>query len=1492
MKTRNRKAFALVLAIGAMAFMVLLTLTLSSIISAKLRVINAQKQAREARSNAILGMSVAISELQRTLGRDNAVSFQASVFDEDPKTVKIDGVKVPYALGTIKIEKDNSSLEPLDLYEEQVGIVDAIKNGGDDPSVTWLISSEKRLRNPIFEQMSEMSGETVKLAEYKELVDYPVEFGGRVSAIDKADTVEVRAGKVPLAAASTGKGEGAYAYWISDESLKAKVSLIRPDKYLEEETGDAASIEAPADSRTPQIVNLSFVDELADLHLNPFVDGYNEIAAKNMAKATVLGEVALVDNSLTQWAKDNLNDYTASSVGIPVDVTQGRLKEDLTAYLSYKVGLKDEDPIIRGSSADEDYTGVNFGIRDWETHLPRFGQLRDFYEFGAQDKLNFENEFPVSPAQFQKGSGEIKHGLYPIIQGVQWVMLPAYRNVGSSTGPNTQSSLETKLQDLFKNPKNAKVQVEVVLLMWPKIRIWNPNNVTLEKTDYIFRLYMPFRFAASTLSENDVGNGNPDPISFGFVDWRAYEEKDIRRPSLTAGRGYSTLFERTKNLPADAQVKYEKGYFDEFIKDKAGRNNPVPVMNFRVNSLSMRPGEMLELIAKDPGNGENIYKDVELWSGQTLSNNDNLLQPDTLAVEGGSSDKNVQVQPGRYFVVRTGLYLESSRLVEMTNSNLSENGNSEVLEVSPLKDPDKQVLIENWQPQSDGTFTAEDPTNSKNTFYVYPESLVLTKLRGTNAVNLENPLEPLLRFSSSSSLSHSQDGQSYYQPGWSIQRVRANKSGGPVYYDRIGNEILKVNNGSMERLAVLDLNEFNSTTSLTPDNEKRRDDVHHYYRQAKGNLFNVWEAQYPTQGSSFNFPTRLAVLPYEGYVRDCDMGTQDLTKNVRSVFMLNSKLRMGVDSILKNTFPLSYGYRYPDIYDFEYRIFNVTNIRQNMTRSSSITEDPIRRNSSNYSVAFKWAGILPINYTNFFGGVPSAVSDATNYTYRLGKLPNYENMKLSSDELMIKYQGAPSDGYSNRFGALSFLSGERTYDYNYMISAPFDIPRTKFDIMSLGFFSHANLSPLHWQPSNAFAESFASPFLDRTEVFSQTSDDEYNSPLLYQNELIDISYMLNASMWDRFFLSTLSKGVTADFVAGMRLPNTRLFLTSTPEDKSELQGSEDSFKRAARYIAIDGPFNVNSASYEAWRAVLGGMLGTKKQALVGKMVNSETQRYDDPDNFFMPNPGDMNPLVAPDKRASDGGRGEYITYIDTSVGRMISESEIDQLAREVVQEVKRRAPFFSLADFVNRRLADYESGDDEDSLSIRFQGIMGTLSAAIQRAVWEEARPHTFFNDDYMDRYVDRKANIGGTAGQINSFVKLANNISAYDKGEVRNNMVDLGEQVRKNEQEYLEHAITVPRVSKKTSNRAKHIPGMLSQADLLSMLGPTITVRGDTFVVRAYGESKNPFTQGVAKAYCEAVVQRVAEPVDPMDEYEAPLSEFGRKFKVVSFKWLTPSEL
>jgi hypothetical protein len=94
---------------------------------------------------------------------------------------------------------------------------------------------------------------------------------------------------------------------------------------------------------------------------------------------------------------------------------------------------------------------------------------------------------------------------------------------------------------------------------------------------------------------------------------------------------------------------------------------------------------------------------------------------------------------------------------------------------------------------------------------------------------------------------------------------------------------------------------------------------------------------------------------------------------------------------------------------------------------------------------------------------------------------------------------------------------------------------------------------------------------------------------------------------------------------------------------------------------------------------------------------------------------------------------------------------------------------------------------------------------------------------------------------------------------------------------------------------KAVGIPGYVKQGDLLTTLGPLITVRGDTFLIRAYGEDRDASGKVLARAMCEATVQRFPEYLDPADEAtEAdPKSkanqEFGRRFRLTSFRWLDP---
>jgi hypothetical protein len=87
------------------------------------------------------------------------------------------------------------------------------------------------------------------------------------------------------------------------------------------------------------------------------------------------------------------------------------------------------------------------------------------------------------------------------------------------------------------------------------------------------------------------------------------------------------------------------------------------------------------------------------------------------------------------------------------------------------------------------------------------------------------------------------------------------------------------------------------------------------------------------------------------------------------------------------------------------------------------------------------------------------------------------------------------------------------------------------------------------------------------------------------------------------------------------------------------------------------------------------------------------------------------------------------------------------------------------------------------------------------------------------------------------------------------------------------------------------------------------VPFRSDTFVVRVCGEAQDASGKITARAYAEAVVQRVPEYVDPVDRpsvnaYDITLptavpstaspanKAFGRRMNVVSFRWSSSNEI
>ncbi len=421
----------------------------------------------------------------------------------------------------------------------------------------------------------------------------------------------------------------------------------------------------------------------------------------------------------------------------------------------------------------------------------------------------------------------------------------------------------------------------------------------------------------------------------------------------------------------------------------------------------------------------------------------------------------------------------------------------------------------------------------------------------------------------------------------------------------------------------------------------------------------------------------------------------------------------------------------------------------------------------------------------------------------------------------------------------------------------FDVPRDGTGVLSIGQLQHAKLSEFIWHPSYAIGQSLADPRLATgrlsglnrtTPLYAASQIGGFDTPAIgwsndaerstnheswaiqaraiYQdypttdNLLYDLSFELNQTLWDPFFLSTGNASTKQQFLTDPfkhPLPNGRMRPApitghrATPDDLAD-------FHRSAYALCVDGAFNVNSTSVEAWKAVLGA---TRRLATDGNSAAFP--------RVLSPPGGTWTANDPTDAEAAWSG------------SRALNPDEIERLANAIVTEVRLRGPFLSLADFVNRRLTNNATGR------------MGALQAAIEAA---------HLNDRFQSAY------------------PLNNSIPLPDYHHPDN----------------IQDATRLEQ-SLKPACKAWGIPGYLTQGDLLQVLGPMLTARSDTFVIRTYGDAADSNGNVQARAWCEAVVQRSPEPITADDSgmNSANLgkpTDMGRRFIVKSFRWLRPEDV
>jgi hypothetical protein len=364
----------------------------------------------------------------------------------------------------------------------------------------------------------------------------------------------------------------------------------------------------------------------------------------------------------------------------------------------------------------------------------------------------------------------------------------------------------------------------------------------------------------------------------------------------------------------------------------------------------------------------------------------------------------------------------------------------------------------------------------------------------------------------------------------------------------------------------------------------------------------------------------------------------------------------------------------------------------------------------------------------------------------------------------------------------------------------------------------------------------------------------------------DDSYCANHLLFDDWFFSGIAPDPTtfgsstrdqkttySDFVKGTTpLPNRayqplledRAAATADTAAANQLYTDKvapaASYRSIASRLEVEGMFNVNSTSVTAWRALLGHARNQKIPYISATNNGWSVELSNETDHVA------SRFSIAGDTEAGSGGGVFDITQFTGY--RKLDDAFLDALAAEVVVQVRKRGPFLSLAEFINRQL----SSDGDLAIAGALQAALNTLTAS------------------------------GGATNpvaviQANSRASVAAVPEGSDPGD--------------------KPGYVFPEAA--VGYNTYGVPGWTRQADILKPLAPILSARDDTFTIRAYGDARDAQGKVLARSVCEAVVRRTREFVDPADDaaiLTAPSKTlnktFGRRYEIVSFRWLSPNEV
>ncbi len=401
--------------------------------------------------------------------------------------------------------------------------------------------------------------------------------------------------------------------------------------------------------------------------------------------------------------------------------------------------------------------------------------------------------------------------------------------------------------------------------------------------------------------------------------------------------------------------------------------------------------------------------------------------------------------------------------------------------------------------------------------------------------------------------------------------------------------------------------------------------------------------------------------------------------------------------------------------------------------------------------------------------------------------------------------------------------------------------------------------------------------------------------------------------------------------AGQPSPDS-VFAATGFHQPSAAGRAPDGHRRLAGFLLNDGAFNVNSTSVEAWTGLLASV---RAIGLGADAAGADGYRF---------------PRVV--GTAGQQAAARSLTNATYWSGfAKLTEAQLRALAQGIADEVRARArfhqrterdqeyppatppgatgprrfrgfpaalepgtPFLGLTEFVNRYLGPTKQAGAHVARSlypIRADAAevpSPALPAAAKKYFWTFGSGTLESGIGRADKALGSNAIAAAPTGAAAIVASVSHNWNYATPGLASGGPgsrtgMPIGYFLRNVQVPAPDATDTDTTAAANRSHNGMGAPGCLFQADLLQALGPALASRSDTFVIRAAGDGASLAEAGnrPTTAVLELVVQRVPDFMDPRNAPETRLTDpallpvnraLGRRFKVVSARWLAPDQI